>query len=244
MLDMTEGLAGTRVLVIGGTSGFGQRVALESAERGASVTVIGRNRSRVEAMKVFMDERHGGEVVVLDATHENDLEAFLKQRDAYDHVISMIGGAMGGGFMDNSIEDVRLAAEAKFIGSLTVAKTVASHIAHAGSLTLTSGSGGHPYDASGAIIGNQSVDLLVKGLAVELAPDIRVNAIAPAWTPTGLWRHMATQEIERTEEQMSAAIPLGRVATVGEVASAYLFAMQCGFLTGQTIHVDGGVSAL
>lgn len=83
---------------------------------------------------------------------------------------------------------------------------------------------------------------MVAGLAVELAPKIRVNAVAPTWTPTGLWRDLQGQELKSNQAQMVQQIPLQRVSKVEEVAKAFLFLMDNGFVTGQTIHVDGGIS--
>lgn len=109
-------------------------------------------------------------------------------------------------------------------------------------MIFTSGSGGHPADASGAIIGNQAIETMVTGLAVELAPKIRVNAVSPTWTPTGLWRNLTDNDLQNNQAQMVSQIPLKRVSKLDEVVQAYVFLMQNNFVTGQTIRVDGGIS--
>ena len=85
---------------------------------------------------------------------------------------------------------------------------------------------------------------MVAGMAVEAAPQIRVNAVAPTWTPTGLWRDLDAEQLTQSQANMTAQIPLQRVAQVDEVASAYLFAMTNQFVTGQVINVDGGISVV
>jgi len=82
----------------------------------------------------------------------------------------------------------------------------------------------------------------VQGLAVELSPGLRVNAIAPTWTDTPLWDAMGADQRESTRRHFEAVIPLRRTATIDELAMGYLFAMENGFLTGQTIAIDGGVA--
>jgi NAD(P)-dependent dehydrogenase (short-subunit alcohol dehydrogenase family) len=237
------------VLVIGGTSGFGYEVAKQTLARGAHVTIVGRSQTRLESALAGLrspgaasDRTISGRA--LDATAPGALRTLFADLDNVDHVISTLGGAMGGGFMDNSDAAILGAVNGKFEAGLSVAKAAAGHMREGGSITLTAGSGGHPYDASGAVVGNTAVELLVQGLAVEMAPKIRVNAIAPFWTPTGLWRDLPADELKRQTEAVASSVPLKRVARVEEVAAAYLFAMECGYFTGQTLHIDGGVSAL
>ncbi|WP_141729379.1 SDR family oxidoreductase, partial [Lactiplantibacillus plantarum] len=88
---------------------------------------------------------------------------------------------------------------------------------------------------------NKAINTMVVGLAVELAPDYRVNAVAPTWTPTGLWRQLSDAQLAAQAATVSAGNPLKRVATPAEVASAYVYLMQNEFMTGQVLHVDGGV---
>ena len=109
-------------------------------------------------------------------------------------------------------------------------------------MTFTAGTGGRPQNASGAIIGNDSIRTMVQGLAAEMAPKARVNAVAPTWTVTPLWRNMSEEQVKATKENFSKMIPLGRTATIQEVASAYIFLMENSFITGQTIQVDGGIT--
>jgi len=148
---------------------------------------------------------------------------------------------MGGGFLDNTVAAIRQAVEDKFFANLQLAQVAAKHLNQHGSLIMTSGAGGHPQDASGAIIGNQAINTMVAGLAVEMAPDFRVNAVAPTWTPTGLWRDLTAEQVQRQAADFAQGVPLKRIATKDEVASAYLYLMGNEFVTGQVLHVDGGV---
>ncbi|MFG0634653.1 SDR family oxidoreductase [Pseudomonas sp. xss_2] len=236
-------LLGKRVLILGGSSGFGFGIAHLAHAQGANLILVGRDGGKAEqAAKSIRDS--GGEVISrgLDATDSAALRSLLEEIGPIDHAVSMIGGAMGGGFLQAELETIRGAIEDKFFANLQIARTLAPYLVEGGSLTLTGGAGGRPDNASGAIVGNEAISTLVRGLAVELAPKVRANAVAPTWTPTPLWRDVTAADVEATKAHFLQLIPLGRTAEIEEVASTYIFLMQCGFITGQTITVDGGLS--
>ncbi|GAB91239.1 SDR family NAD(P)-dependent oxidoreductase [Gordonia rhizosphera] len=243
---MPESLSGKRIVVIGGSSGFGERVAERGLRVGATVVVVGRDKAKVNRIVARFGQEFGDAVsgAAFDATHHHALDRFFDGIGDIDHLVSMVGGAMSGGFLDSTEELIRSTIEDKFYANLVIARRAAPHIRAGGSMMFTAGAGGRPQDAAGALVGNDAITMMVRGLAVELAPHVRVNAVAPAWTPTGLWRDVAADELERTRNQMARTIPLGRTADPDEVAAAYLFLIECGFITGQTIAVDGGVSLI
>ncbi|CAM5761640.1 short-chain dehydrogenase [Labrys miyagiensis] len=231
------------VVVVGGSSGFGKAAALKAAELGARLILTGRDPVKLGQVVATMDT-DGYQVAghVLDAANVSTISAFFDKIDRFDHLISMAGGFMGGGFLDADYETIRRAVDEKLFANLQIARHAVKRIADGGSMTFTSGSGGRPHSASGAIIGNEAISSMVQGLAVELAPKARVNAVAPTWTETPLWRDMPATNVQATRAHFAGTIPLGRTAEIEEVAQAYLFLMQCGFITGQTITVDGGLT--
>lgn len=88
---------------------------------------------------------------------------------------------------------------------------------------FTAGAGGRLDNASGAIVGNDAIRLMVEGLAVELAPRARVNAVAPTWTETPLWKNIPAADVQATKERFSNTIPFKRTAEIEEVAQVYIF---------------------
>ena len=98
-----------------------------------------------------------------------------------------------------------------------------------------------PYNASkGAVI------TMTKGLAVELAPDIRVNCVAPVSAATGFdMSAMGIEKLSENREKMVIdGIPMGRRATPEDVANSVMFlaSSEAEFLTGVCLDVDGGRS--
>jgi NAD(P)-dependent dehydrogenase (short-subunit alcohol dehydrogenase family) len=89
-----------------------------------------------------------------------------------------------------------------------------------------------------------AIEGLTKALAAELAPKIRVNCIAPSITQTPL-----ANSLLNTEDKITAngqRHPLGRIGQAEDVASlaAFLLSDSSSWITGQIIHVDGGISTL
>jgi NAD(P)-dependent dehydrogenase (short-subunit alcohol dehydrogenase family) len=80
---------------------------------------------------------------------------------------------------------------------------------------------------------------LTRALAVELAP-IRVNAVSPGVVRTDLWKNMQDRDREAMYSQVGDSLLVGRVGEASEIARAYLFLMEEGYSTGQTVVVDGG----
>jgi NAD(P)-dependent dehydrogenase (short-subunit alcohol dehydrogenase family) len=118
-----------------------------------------------------------------------------------------------------------------------------SKVRDGGSLTFTAGTGGGAHEISASYVANLGIRALVQGLAAELAPRVRVNAVAPTFmgTATTFWRDMVATDLEAAQAAFAERVPLKRPGTVEEVASAYVHLMTNGFITGQVLAVDGGV---
>ena len=85
---------------------------------------------------------------------------------------------------------------------------------------------------------------LTHALAVSLGPEIRVNAICPGWIETGPWQKTSRRRVPDHREVDRAQHPVGRVGEPADIAAlvAFLAGPQCGFITGEPIVVDGGMT--
>lgn len=232
-----------RVVVIGGTSGFGRRVAELALQEGAIVTIGGRNQQRLNtAVEELSAEGRSLNGYVVHATNTASLEAFFEKAGRIDHLITTVGGAMGGGFVASEFSAIEDTVQHKVFDNLRIVRLAHHFLNEASSITLTAGTGGRPHTASGAILGNAGILTMAQGLAVELAPRSRVNVVAPTWTETPFWRDTPSEQRKSTKAYFCNLIPLKRTATIDEVADAFLFLMKNTFITGQQIAVDGGVT--
>ncbi len=230
------------IVIIGGSSGIGGQVAELAAAEGANLTIVGRNENRLEsAKKTLKAVGAKAETFQCDAHDHQQLEILFRQLKPFDHLVSMVGDVMGGGFLGSDLSEIRRVLESKFFTNVRIGQLAAEKLNDQGSLVFTSGTGGRAQDASGSYVGNLGINALVEGLAVELAPKARVNAVSPTWTLTPFWRDVPTIQVEHIQSHFKQKIPLKRLAQIEELAMTYIFLMKNGFVTGQHIAVDGGI---
>lgn len=156
-------------------------------------------------------------------------------------MVSTASARARGRVADLDRDAVRLSFDTKVIGPLMLAKHLAPRIPASGSFTLFSGVAAAKI-AVGTLavaITNGAAEVLARSLALELAP-IRVNAISPGVIDTGAWNGFGEEGKAEYFADIRARNPARRIGTTDDVASAVLFAMTSTFLTGETVHIDGG----
>jgi NAD(P)-dependent dehydrogenase (short-subunit alcohol dehydrogenase family) len=205
------------VLVIGGSSGIGLAVATLAAQAGGRIVLIGRDADKLtDVTQKFAAHKRDVRAYSIDATDDDALQAVMSELCEVDHVVSMVGGGLEGVFVANSSLGVVDDIESRALAASRIAKVVAPHLNAGGSLTLTSGPSGAAHNGLGAVVGNAAIRLQVEKLAVDLAPKIRVNAVAPTWMDTPMWRKVSEEQREVQKARVAGAIPLGRTATIAE----------------------------
>jgi NAD(P)-dependent dehydrogenase (short-subunit alcohol dehydrogenase family) len=230
-------LKNKKVVVLGGTSGFGLATAKAAAQQGASVVISSRSKANIE--KALKELPAGVEGVALDVSDEAAVTTFFDGFGEFDHLVYTAGDSLPTDL--SSTAAARKVFEVRFWGAYIAAKLAFPHIRPGGSITLTNGIVGiRPWKGwSAASAGAGAMEALTRALALEMAP-IRVNAVCAGVVKTALWSGMPESEREAFYAQQAKALPVGRVGEGQDIAEAYLYLMQSGFTTGQIVVIDGG----
>src|ERR1700731_1086966 len=229
-----------RVVIIGGSSGIGLAVAEEAASQGADVGIVSSKAERVQEAIQSIGGNVRGEAV--DVFDEKSVESFFTNIGAFDHLVFTAGDSLQlHELADTDLKQARHAFELRYWAALAAVKYGSPHIRKGGSIVLTTGVAGRRPHKGWAVAASVcgTIEALTRALAVELAP-IRVNAVCPGVVRTNLWKNMQEQDREAMYENVSNHLLVGRVGEPYDIAQAYLFLMQEGFSTGQTVVVDGG----
>ncbi len=247
---MSETLTGKVALVTGSTNGIGRATALELADRGATVLVVGRDEQRGQKV---VDEivAAGGKADLLladlsDAASARDLaERAQAGGRQVDILVNNAGIAAMGPTTDateadfDSNFDVNVKAPYFLTAALVpgMVERGAGAVVNISTMVASFGQPGMAiYGASKA-----ALELLTKSWAAEFGPSgVRVNAVAPGPIET---ERMAGNEMIA---QIAAGLPARRGGTTQEVAAAvaYLASDEAGFTHGVVLHVDGGRTAI
>jgi NAD(P)-dependent dehydrogenase (short-subunit alcohol dehydrogenase family) len=235
---MTGSLKDQTVLVIGRGSGLARAIVLAARDEGAQVIAAGRNQ---EALGAAYVGEPGVSTEVVDLNDEASIAALGERLGAIDHVVSTASARARGRLADLDRDAVRVSFDTKVIGPLMLAKHLAPRMGKGGSFVIFSGVAAAKIAVGtmAVAITNAAADTLARSLALELAP-IRVNAISPGVIDTGAWDAFGQQGKADYFADISSRNPARRIGTIEDIAQGVLFALTNTFLTGQTLHIDGG----
>ena len=243
-----RGLEGKRVLITGGASGIGAATAARFLEEGSAVCVLDRDVKARERIQQELKDLAG----TLDADVSNLGQVQAAVADAIrimggvDVLINNAGISIRHNFLDITPEEWDKVLAVNLTGVFYMAQTVAGHMwEHDGGVILqtasTNGVMGYPfyadYNATKA-----GVIELTKSMALELAPKIRVCAVAPGYVLTPMQRAEYTDEML---EEVNRKIPLRRHAKPEEIAAlfAFLASDDAAYITGHVFTCDGAETA-
>jgi len=243
-----RGLKDKRVLITGGASGIGAATAARFLEEGARVVVLDRDVKAGERILRELPALAG--VVNADVARLEQVQAAfskaVQMMGAVDVLINNAGISIRHNFLDITPEEWDKVLAVNLTGVFYVAQTAARHMMEKGSGVIlqtasTNGMMGYPYYADYNAT-KAGVIELTKSMALELAPKVRVNAVAPGYVLTPMQRAEYTDEMLA---EVNRKIPMRRHAKPEEIAAlfAYLASDDAAFATGHVYVMDGAETA-
>lgn len=243
-----RGLETKRVLITGGASGIGAATAARFLEEGSVVCVLDRD---AEALcKITEDLRDLAGAINADVSSLKQVHAALAEAielmGGVDVLINNAGISIRHDFLDITPEEWDKVMAVNLTGVFYVAQAVARHMMEGGGGVIlqtasTNGVMGYPYYADYNAT-KAGVIELTKSMALELAPKVRVCAVAPGYVLTPMQRAEYTDEML---EEVNRKIPLRRHAQPEEIAAlfAFLASDDAQYMTGHVYTCDGGETA-
>jgi meso-butanediol dehydrogenase / (S,S)-butanediol dehydrogenase / diacetyl reductase len=248
-----RGLKDKRVLITGGASGIGAATAARFLEEGSRVCVLDRDATACGRIRQELPAL--SEAIIADVTDLMQVEAAfaeaIRLMDGVDVLVNNAGISIRHKFLEITPEEWERVLAVNLTGVFYVAQTAARHMWERFSVksgngvilqtASTNGVMGYPYYADYNAT-KAGVIELTKSMALELAPRVRVCAVAPGYVLTPMQR---AEYSDAMLDEVNKKIPLGRHATPEEIAGlfAYLASDDAAFATGHVFTMDGGETA-
>jgi NAD(P)-dependent dehydrogenase (short-subunit alcohol dehydrogenase family) len=232
-------LDGRTALVTGGSRGLGLEIAVALAEAGARVALMARRAELFEEVsRQLPGAVHLLGNVALKADVDRAVAETTERLGPPAILINAAGITWGAPAMEMPVEKVQEVLLVNVVGAFLCAQAVAPHMQRQGYGKIVNVASTVGYSASkGGLIA------LTRDLAAKWGRfGIRVNALAPGFFPS----RMTEKLLPRIEPWLEAHTPLGRIGAPGELAGAALFLASpaSDYVTGITLPVDGGLSAV
>jgi enoyl-[acyl-carrier protein] reductase III len=245
-------LEGKVALITGGGRGIGRAISLSLAERGANIA-IAYLRKRAAAEETCAElEGHAVKAVSIrcnvgDGAHLESM--FSEIGETFGRLDVFVSNAATGVIkpvegLDEKAWSWTMDANARSL--LLGARLAKPLMSNGGSIVALSSLGSSRVMPGYAVVGasKAAIECLVRYLAVEFAPHVRVNTVSPGVVDTDALRHFPMREEMLSQSERST--PMGRLVEPADVAATvgFLVSEDASMITGQTIVVDGGMSVL
>lgn len=246
-------LSGRVVWITGGAQGIGRGIAQAVLGAGGSVAIGDLDRDAGKACLAEWDVGERALFVPMDVAREaavgHAAERILRRFGRLDGLVNNAGPAdpVAGPLDSLTLGDWRRWIDGHLTGAFLCCRAALPALREAGGAIVNIASTRafqsephtEPYAAAkGGLVA------LTHALAISEGPEVRANAIAPGWIATDAWRKPTARREPKLSRRDHRQHPAGRVGRPGDIAALAVFLLgpDAGFLTGQTIVADGGMT--
>jgi enoyl-[acyl-carrier protein] reductase III len=244
-------------LVTGGGRGIGRGIALRLARDGADCAITYRTQPEAARQVVAQIEALGRRALAVPLALEEPAQvegAIAEVADMFGRLDILVANAAATAFRplaEQKAHNVQKTFAISVESFVAAVQETAPLMREAGRIVVVSGIDSHQAMAGHGVLGaaKAAMESLVRSLALELGPrGITVNAVSPGLLDTASSRRYVESGLgvkwDEAAARIARATPVRRLGTVADVASlvAYLVSDAAGFLTGQTILLDGGLT--
>jgi gluconate 5-dehydrogenase len=245
-------LSGKIALVTGGSRGLGKEMAEGLAEAGASLMLLARREQWLTpTIDEFRSRGFKCEGAICDVSNPDDVQAAVDRTiETYgqiDILINNAGVTWGQPIEEHPLEKWNMVLQINLTGAFLFSQRAgremlrrrSGNIINVASVAGLQGTMEHGQHIVGYVAAKGGLIAMTREFAAKWARrGIRVNAIAPGFFPS----RMTEKVLAEAQPQIEAAVPMGRVGREGELkgVAVFLASQASGYITGQTIVVDGG----
>ena len=237
-------------LVSGATRGIGRAIAERLIREGRTVVAVARDAAALAVLA----ERHPGRVMSLAAdlgeagAAEWVMDEALRVAGRLDELVCAAGIVRYAALGNVSRLDLAAQLEVNLVSPYLMAQRAAVHMRERGAgaivfVSSTLATRAAP-DTSAYAASKAALNAVTQCFALEFAPQVRVNALAPGVIDTDMIRvpRTAVPDVQHTLEKLTELHPLGRLGDVDDVAQAAQYLLDASWVTGTVLTVDGGLS--
>lgn len=234
------------VIVTGASRGIGRAIAIHLARKGYRVAVnyVNNEEAAKEVLRKIRAIGGEGEIYRADVSSYEDVAKMVREfYEAHGPIYGLVANAgiyIRKKIKEMSIEDWKRTIQVNLDGAFYLVKASLSYLEEKASIVFISSQLAFRGSPSSVAYGASKAGILglMRSLALQLAPHVRVNAIAPGTIDTEMIANYNEEQRKRREEE----IPLKRIGTPEEVAKvvAFLLSEDSSYITGATIDVNGG----
>ena len=243
----------TTLLITGAGNGIGRATLMHFAGKGWKVIGLDKDAEALAELRDALP-REKALLLTCDVGREGEVAK------AFERIAEWLDGQPLHCLVNNSgiadpycgpLEDVALAdwqawIDASLTAAFLVSRAALPHLRRADSASIANISSTRAVmsepESFAYAAAKGGIDALTHSMAVTLGPKIRVNAIRPGWIETGPWQKSAARSHPEHRDKDRDQHPVGRIGTPEDIAGAVDYLHGAGFVTGQHLNVDGGMT--